>query len=56
MLLKLIMFTGMEGNLLIMKQLSGCLAVWVLFILQSELDFLAEKCKNLCIGWVMKSC
>lgn len=35
-----------------MKQLSGCLAVWVLFISQSKLDFLAEKYKNLCIGWL----
>lgn len=31
-MIKIDMFIGMEGNLLIMKQLYGCLAVWVLFI------------------------
>lgn len=34
----------MEGNLFIMKQLGGCLAVWVLCISPSKLDFLAEEC------------
>lgn len=39
----------MEGNLFIMKQLGGCLAVWVLCISPSKLDFLAEECPPKCV-------
>lgn len=44
------MFIGMEGNLLIMGQLSGWLAVWVLFT-SKYIRFFLLKSVTVCIEW-----